>query len=67
MTATAALGDFLIKKTKDKGIEINDLVFNHLERLLKEDAWRRTRNNAIAGLLEYFSGNGIVGFEQGIC
>jgi hypothetical protein len=50
-TATAALGDFLIKKTKDKDIETNGLVFNHLEQLLKEDSWWRTRNNAIAGLL----------------
>jgi HEAT repeat protein len=64
-TATAALGDFLIKKIKDKNIkEINDEVFNHLEHLLKEDAWWRTRNNAIASLLTYFSGNGIVGLSK---
>jgi len=37
-TATFALGDFVIKNIKGKNIkEINDVVFNHLERLLKED------------------------------
>lgn len=59
-TAATALGDFLIKKTK----EIDEVVFNHLEHLLKEDSWWRTRNNAIAALLKYFSGNGIVALNK---
>ena len=63
-TATATLGYFLIKRTKDKGTEINLNVFNHLEYLLKDDPWWKTRNNAIAAILVYFSGNGIIGLDK---
>ena len=44
--------------------EINEEVFNQVEHLLVDDPWWRTRNNAIAALLKYFSGNGIVALNK---
>jgi aminopeptidase N len=64
-TATFALGDFVIKNIKGKNIkEINDVVFNHLERLLKEDTWWNTRLNAVGGLSNAFSGNRVIGLNE---
>lgn len=63
-TATNVLGNFVIQSSEARNTkEINKVVLNHLEDVLK-DVWWGTRANAIGSILNAFGGKNIIGLSQ---